>query len=431
MVFRNDGILTVWGSNNAGQIGDSTQTPAMTPKAVVSCLVPHVPPPAPGNITGPIDVCEGSSYTFSIAPVIYANTYEWSLPTGWTGMSETNSITVTTFGNSGEITVIALNQYGESPTTSSYITVHTLPEAPSIVQNGYTIECSTIAQSYRWFRNNNLISGATGQSFVASETGYYQVEIVDIYGCSAISESIYILLPPAQPGQIYGNTNVCTGTSNEYYINAVYGASSYTWTLPQDWTGSSTDTSITVTASATSGNIAVVANNDIGSSPARTLAVTGHNFPAKPGITVIGDWLTCAVTALGYQWYKNNIIIANATNINYLVTQTGYYQVEITTLPGCIAKSDSTFIKPSDIESVDANAGIRIYPNPVREELIIEFNDCHDAYYEIIGITGQQVLSNTIIASRVIIDTRKFNSGMYILKIIYDNGVYVKNFVKT
>jgi hypothetical protein len=79
---------------------------------------------------------------------------------------------------------------------------------------------------------------------------------------------------PAQPGAISGNANPTQGASETYSISAVSGATSYTWTLPSGWTGTSTTSSITTTVGSNSGTIYVTANNGCGASTARSLAVT-------------------------------------------------------------------------------------------------------------------------------------------------------------
>src|ERR1022692_4486020 len=88
---------------------------------------------------------------------------------------------------------------------------------------------------------------------------------------------------PAQPAQIFGNTTVCHSSNQTYTISPVAGATSYIWTLPSGWGGTSTTTSITVTIGANSGTITVKAHNLCGSSPAQTLAVSVNSIPAFPG----------------------------------------------------------------------------------------------------------------------------------------------------
>ena len=97
---------------------------------------------------------------------------------------------------------------------------------------------------------------------------------------------------PAQPGTISGNTSVCQGSTNTYSISAVSGATSYTWTLPSGWSGSSTSTSINSTAGASGGTITVKANNSCGSGPTQSKSVTVAQLPSQPG-TISGNTPVC------------------------------------------------------------------------------------------------------------------------------------------
>ncbi|MEI7500814.1 MAG: hypothetical protein WCK84_10250, partial [Bacteroidota bacterium] len=86
---------------------------------------------------------------------------------------------------------------------------------------------------------------------------------------------------PAQPGVISGPTPVCQNTTNTYGISEVTGATSYTWTLPSGWSGSSTTTSINALAGSGGGNITVAANNSCGSGPSRTKSVNVEALTAS------------------------------------------------------------------------------------------------------------------------------------------------------
>ncbi len=104
---------------------------------------------------------------------------------------------------------------------------------------------------------------------------------------------------PSQPGIISGNTGPCQGTSQTYSISSVAGATSYTWTLPAGWSGSSTTTSINVTVGSTSGNVTVIANNACGGSPARNASVNVSPVPSQPG-SISGNSVPCPNTAYTY-----------------------------------------------------------------------------------------------------------------------------------
>jgi len=141
---------------------------------------------------------------------------------------------------------------------------------------------------------------------------------------------------PAQPGGITGLNAVCEGSQQNYFITPVGGATSYTWTLPGGWTGTSTANSILTTVGNTSGNITVTADNGCGSSPAQTFNVAVTALP-NAVITAAGPLAFCegdsvvlnASTGNGinYKWQHNNTDIPNATTASYTAIIAGNYRV--------------------------------------------------------------------------------------------------------
>lgn len=83
-------------------------------------------------------------------------------------------------------------------------------------------------------------------------------------------------------GAISGLTNVCNTTSITYSIAAVTGATSYVWTLPSGWTGTSTTNSITVTPATNGGTISVAPVTSCGVGIARSKTIVY-------GLTAIDD----------------------------------------------------------------------------------------------------------------------------------------------
>ena len=113
--------------------------------------------------------------------------------------------------------------------------------------------------------------------------------IIIVQNCSA----------PISPNSIIGNANVCSATSNTYSVTPVLGATSYSWTLPGSWTGSSSTNSITTIAGISSGNISVSAINSCGSSAPQTLTVNVNTSPLSPTI-IIGNINVCSATSNTY-----------------------------------------------------------------------------------------------------------------------------------
>jgi hypothetical protein len=157
---------------------------------------------------------------------------------------------------------------------------------------------------------------------------------------------------PSAPTAITGSTTACSGSSQTYSVPAVTGATSYTWTLPSGWTGTSTTNTITVTAGTTGGNITVVAVNSCGTSTAQTLAVTVSPGPSAT-ITAAGATTFCqggsvalnanTGTGLTYQWKLNGTNITGATTASYTANAAGSYTVVVTS-SSCSSTSAATTV---------------------------------------------------------------------------------------
>ena len=66
----------------------------------------------------------------------------------------------------------------------------TAPTTPTIATAGSMLT-SSAAFSYQWYLNNNAISGATAQSYTATQTGSYQVVVGDTLGCMSNQSNAY------------------------------------------------------------------------------------------------------------------------------------------------------------------------------------------------------------------------------------------------
>ena len=284
--------------------GIETTTQCYSFKDVTVTLIPI--PAQPGTITGNAEVCFGSPNNYSISVVPDATSYTWTLPGGWTGTSTTTSITTVANGPSGTISVKANNVCGSSAVQPLAVIVNTVPTAPGSItgpsaicsgsENDYSITAVPGATSYTWTLPGGWIGTSTSATIntTASTTSGTISVTANNSICSSAAQTLNVLVDVAVPGNITGNTFVCVGSSNTYSISSVPAATSYTWTLPGGWTGTSTTTSINTVASGTSGTILVTANNSCGSSAAQTLNVTvSLTEPAMP-CTVIGNTTTCS-----------------------------------------------------------------------------------------------------------------------------------------
>jgi uncharacterized delta-60 repeat protein len=110
-----------------------------------SCLTPQ-----PSSILGPDYILCSGTYTFSVPPVAEAQSYQWILPSGWTGSSDSSAITVVANG-SGTITVKAFSDScGYSYATIKEITQTQIP-APEICL--VTVDSASTHTIILWEKN--------------------------------------------------------------------------------------------------------------------------------------------------------------------------------------------------------------------------------------------------------------------------------------
>lgn len=277
-----------------------------TPQSLAVTISPGAPA-QPGAIAGNAAACAGVATTYSVTPVAGASTYTWTLPSGWSGTSTTNSISASAGTSGGTITVVASNGCGTSTAQTLTVTANVAPATPAAISgnttvcqnstNLYTVPAVAGATSYIW----TLPAGWTGSSTsntinVTAGASSGTISVVASNSCGNSASSLLVVnmnSVPSQPAAITGPANVCQSTTGTYTVAAVPGATSYNWTLPTGWTGSSTSNSITATAGSAPGNISVSVTNSCGTSPAQTLAVTSTTgTPAQPG-TISGSATVC------------------------------------------------------------------------------------------------------------------------------------------
>ena len=262
---------------------------------------------APTAIDGAFGVCRNSTGNVFTSPAVAgATSYQWTLPTGATGSSTTNSITLnfsSTF-NTGNLSVRAVGPCGTSTAfTRSVVAFTAVPAAPTSITGPTTNVCAgstqtytctavSAAASYTWTAPTNatIVSGQGTQtvtiSFAANfgASGSVSVRSVNCFGQST-ARSVTIYNVPGTPSAISGTSiNVCPGAVLTYAIAAVPGATSYLWTAPANTTISSgqgsNSISLTIGASFTSGQITVRAVSTCGQSAQRTFSISKN--PSAP-----------------------------------------------------------------------------------------------------------------------------------------------------
>jgi hypothetical protein len=156
------------------------------------------------------------------------------------------------------------------------------------------------------------------------------------------------------------------------------------------------------------------------------------------------------VPPLQYNWSWGDGTFSTTAYPTHTYSAAGYYNIclSITDSVGCsVTYCDSSYLQkdPNAIVSVQvipqgtlgisnlSTDKIKIYPNPAKDNLIIELNgnqDLRKHTISIYNIEGQLIKQLTTKQTKTEIDIQEFSVGVYVVKVNSDKGSFVSRFVK-
>jgi hypothetical protein len=322
------GPLTVVATNTCGSSPTSSLNLIKTPVS-------------PSQIIGSNTVCLGTQnggLEYRVDSVPLATYYIWGAPNSSSLVSgqlnDTAKVLFNNVFNSGNITIMAANQCGSSAMINFPVSTTTvIPTGPisgptnvcSYLTGGaatYSVAAVAGAISYNWSAPiGATITGGAGTNVITMTfannfiLGDLQVTVSNICGSSAPTQLALSLTNTFAVGTISGPTDVCSymGSSANYSVALVPGASTYSWTAPAGCSilsGNGTNSvQVAYPNGFITGTVSVAVASYCGSgSTSKSLAVS--TIPADPG-TMNG--ISCI--ALGS---------SNAYNISSVVGATSY-----------------------------------------------------------------------------------------------------------
>jgi len=418
-----------------------------TGQAVTSVTVNPLPTPTIWA-GGPTSFCTGGSVTLTCQPA--QSSYLWS------DGETTQSIVVTT---SGTWTVSVIDPNGCNGTSAATTTTVSAGPTPTINPSGTVTICtsqnvtltSSAGSSYLWSTN------ATTQAITVNSAGSYTVTITNFMGCSGTSlptvVNVINTAPPA-PGSITGSINDVQGYSYTYSVAPVAGATSYVWTMPSGWVGTSSTNSINLFPGASNGNICVVAVNSCGNSTPSCLHVNIVNcnttFILYPDTTILHHYYVTDTiygqSPYHYNWswgdLSQNDTIAYPS---HTYADSGVYTIclTITDNTGCQSTfCDSNYhimrtmnymvyvnVIPHNTVGINqpelANT-ISLYPNPTTGNVTLTYSQLStiNSHFIITDITGREVYSQQLnYSTQSTINLTKLSNGIYFWKLISGNSI--------
>lgn len=142
-------------------------------------------------------------------------------------------------------------------------------------------------------------------------------------------------------------------------------------------------------------------------------------------VTKTEGTLSVAESGASYQWFdcSDNTPVANATSKSFTPSFAGEYKVVVT-------KADCELISECvrvdvvlGIEQNEISEDLRVYPNPGKDRVTVDFGEVSvNGTYELIGITGNKMISGDLINKKSFEIILDIPEGMYFLRITDKKG---------
>jgi hypothetical protein len=226
---------------------------------------------------------------------------------------------------------------------------------------------------------------------------------------------------------VSGNFNICIGNSTS--LNAS-GATTYSWN-----TGASTSAINVAPVTTTNYTVTGVNSNNCSASVVKTVTVSSNQAPALavagPTNEVCeGQSVNLAANgASTYTWSPGNI---NGFFVTVTFTVTTTYTVVGTAANGCTnsatytqSVSTCTGFDPT----VSGSSDLRLYPNPVLSELIIEGSRGIKSL-EIYNVIGELITSKDLSSEKEAVDVSSLAPGVYFAKLTGNSNSVIFKLIK-
>jgi hypothetical protein len=400
--------------------------------------VGYNPGPSTPTVTSNAPLCTGSTLQLQATQVTGA-TYAWTGPNGFTSTLQNPVVSNVSPANSGSYSVTAtIANCATSPAGNIGVLVNDIPNSPTVSNNSPVCSGATLnlqasnitGATYLWTGPNGYSSTLQNPSISnvnQTNEGNYSV-VAKVSGCSSPTVNISAVVNP-KPNSPAANKNgpACEGGDLNLTATPIANAS-YFWTGPNGFTSFVQNPTITNLVAANSGMYSVTASVANCSALPSSLNV---NVAAMPTLSAIlgptrstrngsANYSVPFTNGSIYTWQitgGNQISggVTNAITVQWADVGVGSVSVTETNQEGCVGNQVTanvglwyTGIAPGP------NAGIAVYPNPVKEVLYI--NHIQEATTLFItNIIGKNVKEMKLISGSQTVDVSDLPEGIYFL----------------
>lgn len=330
--------------------------------------------------------------------------------------------------------------------TNCTLTASISPSRDTTICTGETLILqSTVQKSgyqYQWLRNSVALAGANTATLALAQSGSYALRLTDQAGCSVTAKAVNVTarnpivsLSPA------GDQWLCPGKPMTLTATTSGAANAVVWLRDGQVLPEARTTTLTVTQPGTY----QIRDDQTGcqwvSEPTVVRPSTVNAIDLTPAETELVLPLGATVTLVApldasylYQWFRDNVVVTNASAYRLSVAQTGIYKVEIRQQT-CVGFSTERIIESATPS--DSTSALRLYPVPSDVVLSIRYqsNTTKPVQVSVYDSRGVVViypflLRRTSGHHEAELPTNSLPPGPYILRLTDGSGEQTGRFIK-
>ncbi|MGD1848280.1 MAG: S8 family serine peptidase [Salibacteraceae bacterium] len=372
----------------------------------------------------------------------YANAYNWSIQPGtFTYVSGSNTAQNPSIlpSDTGwyDVQLIASNG-SESDTLLAPDFFYVGGFTPTLVSNspGDVFCAQSIATftsgggnaNFHFYKNDTLEQSGAGNTWstaMLNDGDTVVVEAVITAQCSFSSAPIVVSVQPSlEDTKLFSDdsdSTICEGDTVRF--NAQPGLTNYVFYV----NGSSQQVgpdSIWTTDQLQDGDFVEVEVLDSLGCGGFSNIITWTVLPAPPAPNILqlgGYDLQISTLADRYIWFLNGTLLTDSTQL-IMGPGNGNYTAQIV-VNGCISEPSQAVVIFLNVNEDLLKAGLRLFPNPTRENVNLLVEDTGYNRVQILDETGRLVLNQSIIVGNNSIQLDQLASGLYLVQISGEAGI--------
>jgi hypothetical protein len=292
------------------------------------------------------------------------------------------------------------------------------------------LEARYSSGSYQWYRDGNVIPGATSATLTVNQIGTYRLLTrIDTTTRFIWSEEVTVNQFTVPNVNLNApSTVICEGDSVE--ITGSFGGSSQWYLNGQPIAGANTNTYFASAA----GSYNMVKINMSGCADSSSTPIVMTVETVDTDVTQNNATLTAAATGVTYQWIdcSDNSPVTDATDQTFAPAVNGDYAVIVTTANGCSDTSACTTISTVSLEQDLFKQQISLYPNPTQSQIQVDLGQTYrNIELTLYTVKGEVVMAQKTDNAQVLkLDLSTLPAGIYMGRVNADGKIAVVSMMK-